>query len=163
MILAWIPALPSGSAYSLNGAKNVQCAKGSGSDGVIRVHACRATEHGALVGFEKRRFRIEAALLLHQQTSWLSMAPPHLGRLGLNMLRISWREERCHHIFHGAWPDIQSSSSSILSRKVSMGCQKPSCIHAASLPESAKWCMGSASQGWRSLSTRSTACGCNTK
>ena len=36
-------------------------------------------------------------------------------------------ERRLYHTFHGAPPDLHNSSSTRLSRSVSMHCQKPSC------------------------------------
>src|SRR3989344_5829909 len=48
--------------------------------------------------------------------------------------------------FQGALPLAQTSSSTFLSRKVSIGCQKPVCLKALSSPPSARRCMGSLSQ-----------------
>ena len=50
------------------------------------------------------------------------------------------------HTFHGAWPDCHNSSRRILSRRVSIGCQKPWCGNAARSPSSAKRSNGPRSQ-----------------
>ena len=42
--------------------------------------------------------------------------------------RIDVAEQTQGHTFQGALPDCQSSSSLVLSRKVSIGCQKPRCV-----------------------------------
>ena len=49
-------------------------------------------------------------------------------------------------IFHGALPDAQSSSSMVLSRSVSIGCQKPRCSKAISWPSRASRSIGALSQ-----------------
>src|SRR5436305_1522341 len=51
-----------------------------------------------------------------------------------------------HQFLHGGVPDCHSSSSRILSRSVSIGCQKPVCGKAASEPSCASRSSGPASQ-----------------
>ena len=52
--------------------------------------------------------------------------------------------------FQGALPDDQRSSNWFLSRRVSMGCQKPRCSKASKFPSPAKASRGPASQAVRS-------------
>ncbi|MCY1527181.1 hypothetical protein D9M68_622400 [compost metagenome] len=55
-------------------------------------------------------------------------------------------ERRCHsQTFHGARPHAHSSSRWVLSRSVSIGCQKPPCLKAASCPSAARRSSGSRS------------------
>src|SRR5450830_831314 len=65
--------------------------------------------------------------------------------------------------FQGAPPRIQRSSSKFLSRKVSMGCQKPSCLKAFNCPDSANVSKGSFSQTVLSSRSRSITLGDKTK
>ncbi len=50
-----------------------------------------------------------------------------------------------HQVFQGAFPLAHRSFSSVYSRSVSMGCQKPVCRKASSCEAAASRCMGSRS------------------
>src|SRR6185437_8367332 len=73
---------------------------------------------------------------------------------------------RCNHhchIFHGALPEAQSSSSIVLSRKVSIACQNPRCSKAIIWPMAARRLIGELSQLLLSPSIRSRQRGDRTK
>src|SRR5678815_5218614 len=74
-----------------------------------------------------------------------ALAPPEIR------LRCS----RHCHIFHGALPEAQSSSSIVLSRNVSIACQKPRCSKAIICPIAARRTIGELSQLLLSPSIRS--------
>src|SRR6185369_11568566 len=68
----------------------------------------------------------------------------------------------CYHTFHGALPLVQSSSSCCLSRRVSIGCQNPLCLNAASWPSWASPVSGSFSNTVMSPVIRSSTAGSST-
>ena len=68
-----------------------------------------------------------------------------------------------YQTFHGAWPFCHRSSSTFLSCSVSMGCQNPSCLNAASLPSAASLSIGCFSQLIESSSMYSMTPGSRTK
>src|SRR6185437_13212777 len=76
--------------------------------------------------------------------------------------RHRWRARQCQ-IFHGALPDDQSSSNMLLSRSVSIACQKPRCSNAIIWPMAARRTMGELSQLTSSLSMKSRQRGESTK
>jgi SAM-dependent methyltransferase len=59
---------------------------------------------------------------------------------------VAARPPADHQIFQGAAPDAHISSSTTLSRSVSIGCQKPECLYAASFASCASRSIGSRSQ-----------------
>ena len=70
-----------------------------------------------------------AALEARMATQPNAAAPPELRR-SRGEARCTWGAHGVggtHHVFQGARPCCQSSSSSCLSRRVSIGCQKPWC------------------------------------
>src|SRR5215813_9141963 len=66
-------------------------------------------------------------------------------------------------IFHGALPDDHNSSNMVLSRKVSIACQKPRCSKAIICPIAASRMIGELSQLLLSPSIRSRQRGDRTK
>src|SRR5215471_12654196 len=65
--------------------------------------------------------------------------------------------------FHGGLLHDQSSSSSILSRRVSMDCQKPTCLYAINSPRAANSAIGADSQLTSSPEIKSKTQGSRTK
>src|SRR5471030_1339895 len=80
-----------------------------------------------------------------------------------DLLAVPERLVDHYHTFHGARPLCHSSSRCVLSRSVSMGCQKPSCSKAESWPPSASFSSGSRSQMQSSSGIKSITFGDSTK
>jgi len=68
-----------------------------------------------------------------------------------------------YHTFHGALPLLHNSSRCILSRRVSIGCQKPECLKATSSRSRARPSSGSFSKIVLSPAIRLTIPGSRTK
>src|SRR5690606_34253054 len=93
------------------------------------VGDCRArVQLGRADGFRQRVSRGHGAQFLQPQREPGPLETRVSGQEDL----ASVPEFRCHHVFQGALPRLHNSSRCCLSRRVSIGCQKPSCRKARS-------------------------------